>query len=203
MMDTLNTQNKSLPEGLRALLSRAEVTEKKHPPVELWDPPFCGDLDIRIARDGSWFYLRSPIRRLPLVKLFASVLRKDDDGRHYLVTPVEKIGIQVEDAPFLAVEMFSEGEGQSRQISVRTNLGDLIKIGSDHPIFFKGDPDTMGFKPYVRVRGRLDALFTRSLTLDLAEYFQEGSDIDSEAMGIWSGGRFFEIDAQLFDTKSI
>jgi len=182
-----------LPAGLAALMSRAETGEKAPPPVEKWNPPFCGDLDIRIARDGTWYYLGSPIGRLPLVKLFASVLRRDEDGRHYLVTPVEKIGISVEDAPLLAVEMAVVGEGETRQLTLRTNLGDLVAAGPDHPIRFEKEPDSGGLKPYVHVRGRLEALFTRALMYQLADLMEERG----EKLGVWSGGQFYAVSSNL------
>ncbi|MEM5585446.1 MULTISPECIES: DUF1285 domain-containing protein [unclassified Roseibium] len=192
-----------MPEGLKALMSRAHAGDRSPPPVDKWNPPFCGDLDIRIARDGTWFYLGTPIGRPALVRLFASVLRKDADGRHYLVTPVEKIGITVDDAPLLAVEMAVEtaGEGrpETRLLTVRTNLGDLVKIGPEHPLRFEKEPDSGGLKPYVLVRGRLEALFTRALMYQLADLMEvRGSDDDMET-GVWSGGRFFAVSPELMD----
>lgn len=193
MADNPATPGTAMPAGLAALMSRADAGDRTPPPVDKWNPPFCGDLDIRIARDGTWYYLGSPIGRRPLVKLFASVLRKDADGRHYLVTPVEKIGITVEDAPLLAVEMAVQGDGDARQLTLRTNLGDLVAVGPDHPIRFEKEPDSGGLKPYVHVRGRLEALFTRALMYQLADLVEErGKD-----MGVWSGGRFFVLDPDL------
>jgi len=191
-----------MPEGLKALMSRADGRSKAPPPVEKWNPPFCGDLDIRIARDGTWYYLGSPIGRMPLVKLFASVLRKDEDGRHYLVTPVEKIGITVEDAPLLAVEMAVAGAGRSQVITLRSNLGDLVTVGPDHPLRFEKEPDTGGLKPYVHVRGRIEALFTRALMYQLADLMDEqeddGTGTGETVMGVWSSGWFFAIDPDHF-----
>ncbi|MHA7776977.1 DUF1285 domain-containing protein [Roseibium sp. M-1] len=186
-----------MPEGLKALMSRADGRSKSPPPVEKWNPPFCGDLDIRIARDGTWFYLGSPIGRMPLVKLFASVLRKDEDGRHYLVTPVEKVGITVEDAPLLAVEMAVERRGADQVLTIRSNLGDLVTVGPDHPLRFEKEPDTGGLKPYVLVRGRIEALFTRALMYQLADLMEECKDDRAGAtetlMGIWSSGEFYAV----------
>ncbi|WP_244287991.1 DUF1285 domain-containing protein [Labrenzia sp. 011] len=182
-----------MPEGLKALMSRADAGDRRLPPVEKWNPPFCGDLDIRIARDGTWFYLGSPIGREPLVKLFASVLRKDEDGRHYLVTPVEKIGITVEDAPLLAVEMAVEGKERNQAVMVRTNLGDLVTVGPDHPLRFEKETDSGGLKPYVLVRGRLEALFTRALMYELADLLEEREEGNGVALGLWSGGAFFTV----------
>lgn len=186
-----------MPAGLKALMSRAEAGNRPLPPVDRWNPPYCGDLDIRIARDGGWSYMGSPIGRPALVRLFASVLRKDADGRHYLVTPVEKIGITVEDAPLLAVEMAVEGAGADQVVTVRTNLGDVVAIGPEHPLRFDEEPDSGGLKPYVRVRGRLEALFTRALMYQLAENLEERGEGDEVETGIWSGGDFFAVGAEL------
>jgi len=201
MPDGSATIGKTMPEGLKALMSRADARDRTPPPVEKWNPPFCGDLDIRIARDGTWYYLGSPIGREALVKLFASVLRKDADGRHYLVTPVEKIGITVEDAPLLAVEMAVEGEGEQQVLTLRTNLGDLVRAGPDHPIRFEKEPDSGGLKPYVHVRGRLEALFTRALMYQLADMLEERQEGNGVSMGIWSGGKFFAVDPDLLDVQ--
>jgi len=194
MADKTASPDTAMPAGLAALMSRAETGDKAPPPVDKWNPPFCGDLDIRIARDGTWFYLGSPIGRLPLVKLFASVLRKDEDGKHYLVTPVEKIGIIVEDAPLLAVEMAVEGQAETQQLTLRTNLGDLVAVGPEHLLRFEKEPDSGGLKPYVHVRGRLEALFTRALMYQLADLMETRGD----DMGVWSGGRFFAVSPDLF-----
>jgi hypothetical protein len=161
------------------------------PPVEKWDPEFCGDLDMRIARDGTWFYLGSPIGRKRLVKLFSSVLRKDDDGKTYLVTPVEKIGITVDDAPFLAVEMAIEGEGRDQRIGFRTNVDDFVEVDTEHPLRFEKEEESGGLKPYVLVRGSLEALVVRSVFYDLVELGEE-VPVDGRPMfGVWSCGTFF------------
>lgn len=160
-------------------------------PVELWNPPYCGEIGLKIAADGLWYYQGSPICRKRLVKLFASVLRKDEDGRHYLVTPVEKIGIEVEDAPFLAVDMSVEGSGRCQRLKVRTNLDESIVIGPDHLLYFSTVAGNDGIKPYVTVRGRLTALFTRSLAYELLLLSEEKSDDDGPVPGIWSNDVFF------------
>ena len=141
--------------------------------------------------------LGSPIGRIALVKLFASVLRKDEDGRHYLVTPVEKIGITVDDAPLLAVEMAIAGDGPQQELTLRTNLGDLVKVGAEHPLRFEKEPDSGGLKPYVLVRGRIEALFTRALMYQLADMIVDRDGPAGAEMGIWSGGEFYAIDAEL------
>jgi hypothetical protein len=169
----------------------SEGKKKAPPPVERWNPPFCGDIDMRIAADGAWFYQGTPIGRPALVKLFASVLRKDPE-RYVLVTPVERVGIAVEDAPFLAVEMAVTGEGEGRQIAFRTNVDDLVSVGADHPLRFEED-ETGGVKPYIRVRGELWAKVTRALALDLIE-LGEVQDMGGEAMfGVSADRVFFPI----------
>ncbi|WP_448953579.1 DUF1285 domain-containing protein [Labrys neptuniae] len=158
-------------------------------PVHLWNPPFCGDIDMRIAADGTWYYMKSPIGRIELVKLFASILRRDED-RYVLVTPVERVGIVVDDAPFVAVEMRVEEGDAGRTFSFRTNVDDWVEAGPDHPMRFEiGASD--GLKPYVHVRAGLWARVNRALYFDLAE-LGEIRDIDGVAMfGVASAGSFF------------
>ncbi|MEP3431084.1 MAG: DUF1285 domain-containing protein [Roseibium sp.] len=178
-------------------MSRSDATDKALPPVEKWNPPFCGDLDIRIARDGTWFYMGSPIGRKALARLFASVLRKDEDGKHYLVTPVEKIGITVDDAPLVAVEMAVDGIGETQVLTLRTNMGDLVTVGPERSLRFEKEPESGGLKPYVNVRGRLEALFTRALMYQLADLMVERASDDGPEMGVWSSGRYFAVDSSL------
>jgi uncharacterized protein len=151
--------------GLEALIQAQ--AGKGVPPVERWDPPYCGDIGLAIAADGTWFYGGSPIGRIGLVKLFASVLRKDADGRHYLVTPAEKVDVAVADAPFLAVEMEARGEGRAQELIFRTNVDDIVVAGAEHPLRFAVATEAGGLKPYLLVRGRLEALVTRALYYDL------------------------------------
>jgi hypothetical protein len=163
---------------------------KGPPPVHLWDPPFCGDLDIRIASDGTWFYMGSPIGRLPLVKLFASVIKREGD-KYFLVTPVEKIGITVEDAPFLAVEMQSEPTSAGRRLHFRTNVDDWVACGPEHALRFEPEVSSGGLKPYLHIRRNLWAKVTRALFYDLVEMGEE-RDIGGVSMyGIDSDGTFF------------
>ncbi|MEX0583005.1 MAG: DUF1285 domain-containing protein [Sneathiella sp.] len=170
-----------------------QIDGQKHPPVHLWNPEFCGDLDMRIARDGTWYYLGSPIGRKPLVRLFSGVIRLDEDEKYYLVTPVEKIGITVEDAPFVAVEMVVEGEDRDRVISFRTNVDDFVIMDEDHPFRLEIDPETKEPSPYVRVRANLEALINRPTFYDLVNLAGE-EDIDGKArFGFWSSGQFFEL----------
>lgn len=160
------------------------------PPVHLWNPPYCGDLDIRIASDGTWSYLKTPIGRPALVKLFASVLKREDD-RYFLVTPVEKIGIVVDDAPFLAVEMTVEDVPEGRILHFRTSVDDWIACGRDHRLRFEPEPGTGGLKPYLHVRRDLWAKVSRPLFYDLVELGEE-LEIDGQQMfGVVSAGEFF------------
>ena len=156
-----------------------------------WKPEHCGEIDIRIAADGTWFHNGSPIRRPKLVKLFASILRKEPDGSTVLVTPVEKVRIAVEDAHFAAIEMAVEGEGEGRRIAFRTNVDDLVSVDAEHPLRFEDGAG--GLKPYIRVRGGLTALVSRALTYDLIELAEERS-LDGETwLGLWAGGAFHRI----------
>lgn len=162
------------------------------PPVHLWNPPFCGDLDMRIAADGSWFYLKTPIGRPALVKLFASVLKREGE-KYFLVTPVEKVGITVDDAPFMAVEMKIEWDARGQTLYFRTNVDDWVAAGSGHALRFEHDGATGGLKPYIHVRRELWAKVTRALFYDLVERGEE-RDVNGERMfGVASGGEFFEI----------
>jgi uncharacterized protein len=169
---------------------------QKLPPVDSWNPPFCGDIDMRIARDGTWFYLGTPIGRPAMVKLFASVLRREPDGSYVLVTPVEKVGITVEDAPFLAVELFSEGTGRGRKVGFRLNTEDAVLLDEAHGLRVTIDPKTEEPRPYLHVRKGLEALVSRSVFYELVEYaYLERSD--SYPLGIWSYDRFFPIDGSV------
>lgn len=185
----------SAPGGLKGLAA-AEAEGKKTkglPPVHKWNPPFCGDLDMRIARDGTWFYLGTPIGRERLVRLFSTVLRHDEDGKYYLVTPVEKVGITVDDAPFLAVAMKVEGEGKNQVLTFTTNVGDETVAGTEHPMRFVIDAETGEPAPYVHVRARLEALINRAVFYDLVELGVEERHEGRQWFGIWSGGVFFPI----------
>ena len=177
--------------GLDAIAGVArEASRKGPPPVHLWNPPFCGDLDMRIASDGTWFYLKTPIGRAALVKLFASVLKREGD-KYFLVTPVEKCGIVVEDAPFLAVELRTEQADQGPVLYFRTNVDDWVACGRDHALRFEREAETGGLRPYLHVRRNLWAKVTRALFYDLVELGGE-REVDGKAMfGVASGGEFF------------
>jgi len=156
------------------------------PPVHLWNPPFCGDLDMRIARDGTWFYLGTPIGRPALVRLFSSILRREGE-RYFLVTPVEKVGITVDDAPFVAVDFTAEGAGREQRLSFVTHVGDEVAAGPEHPIRVVRDPNTGEPAPYVHVRRGLEALIDRKSFYRLVELGTEHAG----DFGVWSDGAFF------------
>jgi uncharacterized protein len=200
-------------QGFESLQTAAkEAGRKGPPPVHLWDPPFCGDLDMRISADGTWHYLKTPIGRPALVKLFASVLKREGE-RYFLVTPVEKVGITVDDAPFLAVEMRAENPANvgtdwtatdldrpssaanpaafGRILHFRTNVDDWVACGPGHALRFEPEPETGGLKPYLHVRRDLWAKVTRALFYDLVELGEE-REVDGELMfGVASGGAFY------------
>ena len=166
--------------------------KKGPPPVHLWNPDFCGDLDMRIARDGTWFYLGTPIGRHELVKLFSSIIRKDGDD-YFLVTPVEKVGITVDDAPFVAIDFEPSGTGRDQVLTFTTNVGDETSAGPDAPIRVVRDPDTGEPSPYVLVRTNLEALIDRKSFYRLIDLGAH-EDQDGESwFGLWSGGTFFPI----------
>ena len=168
-----------------------DASRKGPPPVERWNPAYCGEIDMRIAADGTWHYMGTPINRPALVRLFSTVLRKDPE-RYVLVTPVERVGITVEDVPFLAVEMAVEGEGDGRQIAFRTNVDDVVQVDAGHPLRFERDAQD-GVRPYVLVRGGLWARLTRALALDLVA-LGEARDEDGETrFGVTVDGAFFPI----------
>ncbi len=177
---------KPSPDGLAASVKAAKT--KGLPPVHLWNPPFCGDLDIKIAKDGSWSYLGSPINRFELVKLFSSILKKED-GKYYLVTPVEKVGITVEDAPFLAVDFDQTGDGLSQDLTFTTHVGDTAIAGPDHPIRIVIDAETEEPTPYVLIRNNLEARIDRKSFYRLVDI---GTKHDGW-FGVWSGGQFFPL----------
>jgi hypothetical protein len=171
-------------------LSLADIARlaeaRKLPPVEKWHPTHCGDSAMRIARDGSWFHEGSPIGRPEMVRLFSTILRREPDGGFVLVTPVEKLDIVVEDAPFVAVELKSEGEGDGRTLAFRLNTGDAVIAGPEHRLRLDDGPH-----PYLEVRAGLDALVARPVYYELAELaLAEGA----EPPGLWSGGAFFPLE---------
>lgn len=165
------------------------AAERRLPPVDRWHPAHCGDSEMRIARDGTWYHQGSPIGRAEMVRLFSTILRREADGSFVLVTPVEKLAIAVEDAPFVAVELKREGEGDRARLAFRLNTGDVIVAGRDHPLRFA--EDGAGPRPYLAVRDGLDALVARPLYYELAEIaLAEGGP-----PGVWSDGAFFAMAA--------
>jgi hypothetical protein len=173
-------------------LSLAEIAkladDAKLPPVESWNPTHCGDSEMRIARDGTWFHQGSPIGRPAMVKLFSTILRREADGGYVLVTPVERLDIAVEDAPFVAVEVKSEGAGEQRRLAFRLNTGDLVVAGADHPLRFDQRAD--GPHPYLLVRTGLEALVARPVYYELAN---AAIDEGATPPGLWSDGIFFPL----------
>jgi len=178
-------------EGIAAA-AREAVGEDGLPPVHLWNPPYCGDLDMEIRADGTWFYEGTPIGRPGLVKLFSSILRKEG-AKYFLVTPVEKVGIRVADAPFVAVDAEIEGEGKDRTVTFLTHVGDSVAAGPDRPIRVERDPETGEPRPYVLVRAELEALIDRKTFYRLVESGAH-HDVDGESwFGLWSRGAFFPV----------
>ncbi|RYG93207.1 DUF1285 domain-containing protein [Loktanella sp. IMCC34160] len=177
------------PASAESLASAAKWASKKGPPpVHLWNPEFCGDLDMRIARDGTWFYLGTPIGRHELVKLFSSIIRKDGEA-YFLVTPVEKVGITVDDAPFVAVDFNRVGDG----LEFETNVQDRVIAGPDHPIRVARDPDTGEPSPYVLIRRNLEALIDRKSFYRLVDLGEVAEQDGEDWFGVRSQGVFFPI----------
>jgi len=162
------------------------------PPVHLWNPPFCGDLDIRIARDGTWFYLGTPIGRPELVRLFSTILRKDDDA-YFLVTPVEKVGITVDDAPFVAIDFTISGADDAQTLTFETNVGDRVVASPEAPIRVERDPETGEPSPYILVRANLEALIDRKSFYRLVDIGAHHEQNGERWFGLWSSGTFFPI----------
>lgn len=180
-METLASPRSDLSAVLKAVQN-----ERRQPPVEAWNPSFCGSIDIRIAVDGTWYHEGRPIQRKRMVRLFSSVLRKDEDGVTYLVTPAEKLSITVEDAPLVAVEHWVEESDDGPLLTLRTSLDDVVRVGLDHPMRFVQDGANGGLKPYVLVRGRIEALVNRATTLAvLAD--ERITDLEAEQPVLQSG----------------
>lgn len=190
---TSDVENSGVP---MSLVEAAKSAGKKGPaPVHLWNPPFCGDLDMRIARDGTWFYLGSPIGRAKLVQLFSSIIRKDDDA-YFLVTPVEKVGITVDDAPFVATDFDATGEGRNQALTFVTHVGDTVTAGSNHPIRVAIAPATGEPSPYVLVRANLEALIDRKSFYRLVDIAVPHDVNGATHIGVWSDGVFFPFFAE-------
>jgi hypothetical protein len=183
------TAQQSPEELLRGMAGVAAARKRGPAPVHLWNPPFCGDIDMRIAGDGTWFYNSSPIGRLPLVQLFASILRRDED-RYFLVTPVERVGVKVDDAPFLGVELIRGDANTGPSLTFRTNVEDYVTVDAEHPLRFERGASE-GLKPYVLVRGGLWALVKRALFYDLAALGETREWQGESWFGVASCGIFF------------
>jgi uncharacterized protein len=183
--------------GLAALITRAagQTGGKNNglPPVDRWNPPFCGDIDMEIRADGTWFYMGTPIGRQPLVRLFSTVLRKDEDGKTYLVTPVEKVGIRIADAPFIAVEMNVTQRDGEQLLTFRTNVGDVVEAGPEHALRFVIHGENRELKPYLHVRGRLEALVSRAVMYDLVELGETATIDGVDMFAVRSGGTVFAV----------
>ena len=177
-----------------ASLSLAEIArlaeENRLPPVESWNPAHCGNSDMRIAKDGTWYHQGSPIGRAAMVRLFSTILRREEDGRFVLVTPVEKLDIEVEDAPFVAAEMKAEGEGDAMKLAFRLNTGDVIAAGPGNALRFE---ERDGPRPYLHVRRGLEALVARPVYYELAQIALANG---SNPPGVWSNGAFFSLEPQ-------
>jgi len=184
----MNDEKIVKPTAENLMTAVKKASKGKIPPVHLWNPDFCGDLDIRIARDGTWFYLGTPIGRPEMVRLFSTILRRDGDD-YFLVTPVEKVGITVDDAPFVAIDFELEGNGPDQTLTFETNVGDFAAAGANHPIRVHRDPDTGEPSPYVLIRADLEALIDRKSFYRLVEIGSHHNDW----FGLWSAGVFFPV----------
>ena len=168
------------------------ASRKGPPPVHLWNPPFCGDIDMRIARDGTWFYLGTPIGRAPLVKLFSSILKREGES-YFLVTPVEKVGIKVDDAPLLAIDFDAKGRGEGQTLTFTTKTEDTAPLGPDHPLRVERDPETGEPAPYILIRANLWALIDRKSFYRLVDLGCHHRHDGQDWFGIWSAGQFFPV----------
>jgi len=177
-------------EGLAA--AALSAGKRGLPPVHLWNPPFCGDIDMRIARDGTWYYLGTPIGRPAMVKLFSGIIKREADA-YFLVTPVEKVGITVDDAPFVAVDFDLQGEGPAQTLTFTTQVGDVIAAGPDHAIRVTRTPDTGEPSPYIHVRANLEARIDRKSFYRMVDIGSHALHGGSSWFGVWSGGQFFPI----------
>lgn len=183
------------PQSLIDSIPGGASGEAREPaPVHLWNPPLSGEMDMQIARDGTWYHEGDPITRKALVQLFSGILRYDDDGRYYLVTPVERWAIKVDDAPFVATQLKVEGQGEQQKLVFTTNLKNSFTAGKEHPIRVEVDSDTQEPSPYVRVRTNLDALINRNVFYELVELAVEREHNGKMCLGVWSQEYFFPID---------
>ena len=186
----MEKEGQKLTTGLDGIIGAASTLRDKAPPVNQWNPPYCGDIDMRIARDGTWFYQGTPIGRPALVKLFASVLKREEE-RYFLVTPVEKCGITVDDVPFVAVELDIDDHPAGRRLRFRTNVDDWVACGPGHALRFESDAATAGLRPYIHVRRGLWARVSRPLYYDLVHLGEERDEGGARMFGVTSAGVFY------------
>lgn len=181
--------------GLQDVIARfgGEADLRKKPPVHLWNPPFCGEIDMRIARNGDWYYMGTPIGRPAMVRLFSSILRREPDDSYVLVTPVEKCRIRVDDAPFTAVELSVAGEGDDRLVAFRTNVGDVVPLDAEHPLRVAVNPATDEPSPYILVRDRLEALIGRAVYYELVSMAEETELEGRRVFAVRSAGQWFPL----------
>lgn len=193
MRDSLNDSKPEFDMSQLIAAAREQAAGTGERPVDKWNPDHCGAMDMVIKSDGSWWHEGAVITRLPLVKLFASILRKDEDGVTYLVTPGEKIEITVDKAHFLAVQLHVNEDDVGRRFVFTTNLGETVGLSQERPLRVLTDPDTLEPTPLLRVRGRLDALLSRSVFYELLNYADERVTPDGNQLGIESGGHFYPL----------
>ncbi|MEQ8658472.1 MAG: DUF1285 domain-containing protein [Hyphomicrobiales bacterium] len=190
-MAKASEENTETPPAFSALL-QAAASGKRNPPVDQWNPALCGAIDVRIAADGTWYHEGRPIRRSRLVKLFSSILRKDEDGVTYLVTPHEKLSIRVDDAPLVVVDYAAKPTSKGDVLVLRTSMGDVVEVDERHPLRFIQEVGSYGLKPYVLVRGRIEALLNRATTMALVND-ERFVDLTQETPVLRSGGQRFPI----------
>jgi len=184
----------SLPSGTPSEAPSGLPSEKGPQGIQLTpNQTVCGDLDMRIDREGVWYHDGTPIGRKELVRLFSTVLKRDEAGEYWLITPAEAGRIEVEDAPFVAVELFCSGSGRNQVLSFRTNVGDNVAAGSDHPIHVEPGPETSGPRPYVVMDGGMEARIARSVYYELVALGREEKTGQEIKFGVWSKGDFFPL----------
>jgi len=182
----------SRPDSFSSLVEQLSV-DQGDLPVHAWQPDYCGEIDIRIHRDGTWSYRDSPIGRSRLVRLLSTVLRLDSDGEYYLVTPSEKLRVRVDDAPFVAIEVELHGSGEGQDLVFRTNVGDIVSAGVDHPIRVSENQQTGEPSPYVMIRHGLEAIISRSVFYELVDLSVKQKTDQEVVLGVWSNHVFFKL----------
>lgn len=183
----------SKPETIAEQVDSAKNKAQGLPPLEKWNPELSGDIDIHITRDGQWLYEGEPLGRESIVRLFSTILRREQDGEYYLVTPIEKWRIQVEDTPLLAHSLHAEGEGRDQVLSVTTNTGETLVIGDSHPLEVGQYPETGEPRPVVAVRHGVNARLVTAAYYDLADLVREETIAGQSVLGVWSSGNFYKI----------